>query len=61
MAPSPGGSVSGKDDLISVGPDGKGGRIKVLRSKPQFSVSFFFLLLLIQNLMALSHSDLCVL
>ncbi|KAJ4876704.1 RING/U-box superfamily protein [Raphanus sativus] len=32
-----GGSVSGKDDLISVGPDGKGGRIKVLRSKPQFS------------------------
>ncbi|XP_018475323.2 LOW QUALITY PROTEIN: uncharacterized protein LOC108846605 [Raphanus sativus] len=37
VAPSPGGSVSGKDDLISVGPDGKGGRIKVLRSKPQFS------------------------
>ncbi|CAH2069241.1 unnamed protein product [Thlaspi arvense] len=35
--PSLGGSVSGKDDLISVGPDGKGGRIKVLRSKPQFS------------------------
>ncbi|KAG2331109.1 hypothetical protein Bca52824_002289 [Brassica carinata] len=33
-----GGSVSGKeDDLISVGPDGKGGRVKVLRSKPQFS------------------------
>ncbi|KAF8087148.1 hypothetical protein N665_0596s0003 [Sinapis alba] len=32
-----GGYVSGKDDLISVGPDGKGGRIKVLRSKPQFS------------------------
>ncbi|CAN8248158.1 unnamed protein product [Cochlearia groenlandica] len=30
-------SVSGKDDLIAVGPDGKGGRIKVLRSKPQFS------------------------
>ncbi|CAA7017399.1 unnamed protein product [Microthlaspi erraticum] len=29
--------VSGKDDLISFGPDGKGGRIKVLRSKPQFS------------------------
>ena len=37
-----GGSVSGKDDLISVGPDGKGGRIKVLRSKPQFSVSSCF-------------------
>ncbi|ESQ37737.1 hypothetical protein EUTSA_v10029490mg [Eutrema salsugineum] len=35
--PSLGGSVSRKDDLISVGPDGKGGRIKVLRSKPQFS------------------------
>ncbi|KAL0712302.1 hypothetical protein Bca4012_019280 [Brassica carinata] len=32
-----GGYVSGKNDLISVGPDGKGGRIKVLRSKPQFS------------------------
>ncbi|KAJ0250044.1 RING-type domain-containing protein [Hirschfeldia incana] len=35
--PSLGGNVSGKNDLISVGPDGKGGRIKVLRSKPQFS------------------------
>ncbi|KAL0846084.1 hypothetical protein Bca101_019330 [Brassica carinata] len=35
--PSLGGHVSSKDDLISVGPDGKGGRIKVLRSKPQFS------------------------
>ncbi|CAN6981018.1 unnamed protein product [Brassica oleracea var. botrytis] len=36
-SPSLGGYVSGKNDLISVGPDGKGGRIKVLRSKPQFS------------------------
>ncbi|CAH8323956.1 unnamed protein product [Eruca vesicaria subsp. sativa] len=36
-SPSQGGFVSGKDNLISVGPDGKGGRIKVLRSKPQFS------------------------
>ncbi|XP_013628624.1 PREDICTED: uncharacterized protein LOC106334798 [Brassica oleracea var. oleracea] len=36
-SPSLGGHVSGKNDLISVGPDGKGGRIKVLRSKPQFS------------------------
>ncbi|CDY13157.1 BnaC04g26780D [Brassica napus] len=39
-----GGSVSCKDDLISVGPDGKGVKIKVLRSKPQFSVSFCFFL-----------------
>lgn len=35
--PSLGGSVPRKDDLISIGPDGKGGRIKVLRSKPQIS------------------------
>ncbi|KAL1198127.1 putative E3 ubiquitin-protein ligase RHA1A [Cardamine amara subsp. amara] len=35
--PSQGGSVPSKDDLISIGPDGKGGRIKVLRSKPQIS------------------------
>ncbi|EOA20456.1 hypothetical protein CARUB_v10000769mg [Capsella rubella] len=32
-----GGSVPSKDDLIAIGPDGKGGRVKVLRSKPQIS------------------------
>ncbi|CAL9232708.1 unnamed protein product [Arabidopsis halleri] len=35
--PSLGGSGPSKDDLIAIGPDGKGGRIKVLRSKPQIS------------------------
>ncbi|XP_010422787.1 PREDICTED: E3 ubiquitin-protein ligase TRAIP-like [Camelina sativa] len=35
--PSLGPSVPSKDDLIAIGPDGKGGRIKVLRSKPQIS------------------------
>ncbi|KFK30709.1 hypothetical protein AALP_AA6G017500 [Arabis alpina] len=35
--PTLGGSVSGKDDLIAFGPDGKGGRIKILRSNPQLS------------------------
>lgn len=42
-----GGSVSGKNDLIAVGPDGKGGRIKILRSKPQLSVSILLPLYLL--------------
>lgn len=38
--PSLGGCVPSKDDLIAIGPDGKGGNIKVLRSKPQIYVSY---------------------
>lgn len=51
--PSLGGSGPRKDDLIAIGPDGKGGRIKVLRSKPQISVSYAFFSLHVLSLILL--------